>query len=138
MSDRGEKIVVRFKDGRQVRGWCESFPPDGTTLLVESASAGLPQLVDLSDVKAVFGVKRFDGDILYLEDNLLPMGVPYGRETCVELSDGEKMRGYSQGVPVDGEGFFLFPCDPGSNNIWTFVLVSAVAKVKFGPRLAAA
>ncbi len=137
MRDGKERVVVRLRDGRRVRGFCDSFAPRGASFIIDGEDENAARLIDLRDVKAVFGVKRFEGDPLYRDDAKAPYSARYGRPTLIEFVDGEVMRGYSQGLPLDGIGFFMFPCDPQSNNLWVYVVIDAVQRVRFGARSAA-
>jgi hypothetical protein len=125
-----------MRDGRRVRGFCDAFAPRATVFVLDGEEDGEARLIDIRAVKAVFGVKRFEGDPLYRDDAKAPYSARYGRPTLVEFVDGEVMRGYAQGLPLDGVGFFMFPCDPQSNNLWVYIAIDAVLRVRFGARSA--
>lgn len=136
MREGKERVVVRLRNGQRVRGFCDGFSPRGASIILDGEDDNAARLIDLRGVKAVFGVKRFEGDPLYSDDAKAPYATRYGRPTLIEFVDGELMRGYSQGLPIDGIGFFVFPCDPRSNNLWVFVVIDAVQRVRFGARSA--
>jgi hypothetical protein len=48
----------------------------------------------------------------------------------VTFRDGEALRGTSIGAGLLGNGFYLFPADPRSNNKRIFVIRSAVKAVR--------
>jgi hypothetical protein len=51
----------------------------------------------------------------------------------VRFKDGELLCGYSLSYSPDRDGFFMFPADPGSNNIRIYVITGSTVEVKAGP-----
>jgi hypothetical protein len=72
----------------------------------------------LADLKAVFFVKKFDGNPDYKErKEFTEKDSPQGRKVEVAFADGEIMQGSVLGYNPKEIGFFLFPVDPLSNNL---------------------
>ena len=44
--------------------------------------------------------------------------------------DGELLCGYSLAYSPRREGFFIFPADPGTNNLSIYVVVAAVLEIR--------
>lgn len=130
------KIVVRFADGRLLKGNTADFGPERPMFHVTPATEKNPpaavEKVKVADLKAVFFVKDFAGDPSYNE--LKTFGetrLPQGRRIQVEFKDGEILVGTTTGYQPGRVGFFLVPADPKSNNDRCFVVAGAVKEVKF-------
>ena len=132
----GQKIVVHFRDGSVLKGYSQDFFPNKDrfhlTVLNQPSDQKATE-VFLENLKAVFFVKDFVGN----KDHERFKGFPesqsstYGKKTVVKCRDGEVLYGFTQSYAPNRIGFFLFPCDPSSNNIKVFVLQSFVTHVEF-------
>ncbi|HBO69580.1 MAG TPA: hypothetical protein DD658_05320 [Deltaproteobacteria bacterium] len=126
------KIVVRYLDGRILKGTTRNFSPlkptfqllpGGRTTLVE---------VSVSHLKAVFFVRDFLGNKLYRERKKVAEGdKPQGRLVEVTCRDGEVLVGSTMGYDPGRPGFFLHPIDPKTNNTKIFLTSAGVAKVRY-------
>jgi hypothetical protein len=128
-----QKLVVRYKDGRLVKGFSHDFNPTRAQFAIWP-SVNAPEhegiLVPISVLKAVFFVRDFRGDSSYVEDRSFDAAT-HGRRVEVTFADNEVVNGTTLSYRPDGQGFFLNPADPRANNIRIFVVTSAVRHVRF-------
>ena len=129
------KVVVRYADGRTVKGTTADFVPakDLFHLTDPAAQPGArPLEVRTADLKAVFFVKDLAGDPQHQERNEFDPARPaVGRHLRVEFSDGEVLVGTTQGYQPNRPGFFMEPADPGSNIERCYVPVAATREIRF-------
>ncbi|MBP1734576.1 MAG: hypothetical protein H6Q53_863 [Deltaproteobacteria bacterium] len=128
------KVVVRYTDGRVVKGMTQDFFPnkDRFHLHYDTTTSGEPAEVLIRDLKAVFFVKNFEGNPGYNERKEYSNGdKAQGRKVEILFVDGEKLVGSTLGYDPNRLGFFLFPVDPESNNIRVFAVTAAVKSVRY-------
>jgi len=129
------KVVVRFADGRVVKGVTSDFIPAKDSFHVTDATAapgGKAIEIHVKELKALFFVKDFAGDPQHSERNEFdPAHPPVGRRIRVEFKDGEVLVGTTQGYQRDRPGFFLVPADDKSNNERCYIVAAATQKVTF-------
>lgn len=134
--DLNQKIVVRFQDGKILKGTTQDFFPNKERFhLNQTDGNSLPVPIEISipSIKAVFFVKDYTGNKAYQK----PKGFAgsgqsqYGRKATIKFKDGEVLSGYTQGFSPGRLGFFLFPNDSESNNHKVFVVQASVAKLEF-------
>ncbi len=132
------RIVVRFKDGRLLKGFTHDFTPvkDSFHLISElDSDHGKIYEVFCPNLKAIFFVKTLNGNVNYKEkkrfDEVDTSGLR-GIKIKVEFNDGEVLRGISLGYSRTRKGFFVIPVDPESNNERVYVITNAVRDVKLG------
>jgi len=129
------KIIVRYADGRIIKGYCQDFFPNKPSFHISLAlpeSSNETVEVFLKDLKALFFVRDFLGDAKYKEQKIFPDGVKIsGRKVEVTFRDGEVMIGSTLGYEPKRPGFFLFPSDSHCNNLRVFVVSQAVSKVEY-------
>jgi hypothetical protein len=127
------KLVARYVDGRILKGYAGDFDPDQPRFrlaLAQSASDEAAE-IQLSDLKAVFFVRSFEGDPAYAESRDLYQARPPGtRKIRVEFADGEVVVGYTTTRDSRRFGLFFSPLDPKSNNLRVFAVTVAVARVE--------
>jgi hypothetical protein len=97
------------------------------------------QKIKLKQLKAIFFVRKFEGNKEYREKKSFSGTKRTGKRLFVKFKDGEQMTGYLEGnTPWDkgffldlkkSSGFFLIPVDQDSNNIKVFVVTSALQDV---------
>ena len=126
-----ENVVARYVDGRVLKGRTGDFSSERPTFTL--APVGDGQAADavevrLSDLKAVFFVKDFDGDADYTEWKQF-VEPRLGLKVALKFTDGEVMVGARLPLTTT-HGFFLFPADHGSNNEKVFVVNTAVTIVE--------
>jgi hypothetical protein len=129
------KIVVRYADGRIVKGHTADLSPDKPRfhLLGERPlESGSTAEVWIRDLKAVFFVRDFSGNPQHNErKEFAPDQRPPGRKVQVEFKDGEILVGYTMGYNRERPTFYLTPVDPTSNNERILVVFEAVKAVSF-------
>jgi len=129
------KVVIRYADGRVLKGYTRDFFPNKSLFHLEAISGdneGKVIEVQLNDLKAVFFVRDFIGDPSYNERKYFSEGQQLsGRKVQVSFKDGEMLVGSTVGYDPKRNGFFIFPPDPQSNNLKVFAVMSAVSKIEF-------
>lgn len=129
------KIVVRFQDGRILKGQTGDFLPTKPAFHLTPADAApgaKPIEVHIAEVKAIFFVKDFAGNRERKKVQEFPAGKPVvGRKIRVVFQDGETLVGTTQGYDPTRPGFFVIPADPASNNDRCFVVTRATKQVSF-------
>jgi hypothetical protein len=126
-------VVLRYLDGRPVRGYCKDFSASHTEFhLWPSVGAPPSQLmiVPLSRLKAVFFVRDFDGNPAHVERQTFATA-PHGRKVEITFHDGEVIVGSTLNYRPEGSGFFLCPADSRSNNVRIFVVCASVRHARF-------
>lgn len=128
------QIVVRFLDGRSLKGFTTDFIAGKEVFHVtETASSSIkPVEVQVSKLKAVFFVKDLVGNADYKERLAFDPSKPApGRKIYVLFKDGERIVGLTQGYKPGRAGFFLVPADPLSNNERIYIVTSSTQEIKF-------
>jgi len=129
------KIVVRYLDGRLLKGYTGDFLPTKPVFHLapfDALPTEKPVQVQVSELKAVFFVKSLTGNRDYNEKLEFTPGKPVvGRKIRVVFKDGEILVGTTQGYDPSRIGFFLIPVDPQSNNERCFVVGRATVNVSF-------
>jgi hypothetical protein len=128
------KVVVRYTDGRVVKGTTQDFFPnkDRFHLSSDTTASEEPTEVLIRDLKAVFFVRDFGGNPSYNERKEYNNGdKAQGRKVEILFVDGEKLVGSTLGYDPNRLGFFLFPVDPESNNMRVFAVTAAIKSVRY-------
>jgi uncharacterized protein DUF6982 len=130
------KIVVRYLDGRILKGFTADFLPTKPTFHVtaaEIAQSSEPIEVRVADLKAVFFVKDLVGKPQpYNRRKEFDPGKPTpGRKIRVVFKDRELLVGTTQGYDRTRPGFFVIPADSEENNERVFVVATATQQVSF-------
>ena len=129
------KVVLRFRDGRLLKGSVSDFTPNRNLFHFKSALAApreKPIEVRFEEIKALFFVRDFKGNPQRVEKRDLDGSLPVaGRKIRVVFQDGEVMVGTTNGYQPGRPGFFVVPADQGSNNERCFVISSATREVAF-------
>jgi len=125
------KVVARFNDGRIVRGYTNDFDPSKAHMHISSdLRDGKSIIILLSDLKALFFVREFAGNPTREDDKFFSQ-TPNGDRMEVTFLDNEVMVGSTQSYLAEGQGFFLQPADPRSNNLSVFVTAAGVQRTRF-------
>jgi len=127
------KVVVRYANGRVLKGYTQDFYPnkDRFHLFPTDKPEALGVEVLVKDLKALFLVRDFAGDPHYVERKKYIKGeTPSGRKLEVTFRDGELVVGATLGYDRTRPGFFVLPADPKSNNVRIFVVASAVKNIR--------
>lgn len=128
-----QKIVVRYREGRLLKGFTHDFHPSRTQFTLWPALNSAPSermYVPTSQLKAVFFVRDFNGNPDYCDARSFGAHTA-GRRLEVTFADDEVLLGSTLNYRPDGVGFFINPADAGGNNLRVFVVGSAIRHVRF-------
>ena len=133
------KVVARFKEGSVIKGNTNDFSPFKRHFHLELIGGQVIDVnvdylkaleIDLSELKAAFFVKDFEGNQTYNEEyGDIIAGA--GRRVQVTFQDGEVIIGYALSYSPSRIGFFLVPSDEKSNNSRIYVINSSARRVEF-------
>jgi hypothetical protein len=130
-SASSQKVIARFLDGRLVRGYTADFHPSKPQLHLSAEPHSSDTLfLQLSQLKALFFVRDFNGDQTRVDRQEFGPDL-HGRKVAVTFHDGEVLLGSTLGYRGEGNGFFVHPADPRSNNLRVFVAPGATQQVRF-------
>jgi len=136
-----DKVVVRFKDGRVLKGQVNDFDPNAVEIMLVELENGDKLRLPIDELKALFFVHSLEGDPAYRERKVFGIRESIGHKIYIRFHDGESMLGFIKGdVPWEkgfyrsspesqSSGFFMAPVDGESNNIKIFVIASAVRDI---------
>jgi hypothetical protein len=127
------RVVAHYLDGRVVKGTTQDFFPNRPIFRVLPVGSGKETEIQCRQLKAVFFVKDLAGDenrkdLRGFVDG--PGETTKGKKIAVKFKDGEFLCGYSLSYSPERVGFFLFPSDPGSNNLRIYVMTYAAVEVR--------
>ena len=129
------RIVVRYQDGRLMKGITNDFFPNKEMfhlVPMDAPPGSKPLEVRVPDLKAVFFVKDFSGNPEYNDRKEFDATKPaVGRKIKVIFKDGELMIGTTHGYQPNRPGFFVVPADIQSNIERCFVVTLATQEVSF-------
>ena len=130
------KVVVRYLDGRLVKGTTEDFFPNRPSFHLHVRDSSDRVDVQCKELKAVFFVRDFAGDPKRTDEASFERATPSmdkGKKIAVRFKDGELLCGYTLSYLPDRSGFFVIPADPANNNLRVYVLAHATREVRLGP-----
>lgn len=136
MSSEQNKVVVHYLDGRLLKGITKDFYPNRPGFHVVPIGGGAPVPVNCRDLKGIFFVNDYVGDGRRRDIQGFISGpgeTSHGKKVAVLFRDGELLCGYSLSFSRERDGFFLFPCDKGANNVRVYVLIAATMDIQAGP-----
>jgi len=125
-----DQLILRKRDGSMLK--CTSRIPFSAAFqqLTVLDDEGKVLKIPLSDLKAIFFVKDFEGNPHYKAGKEFGEGSPRaGKIYSVSFHDGEVMKGRVLNLAEDKSGFFLFPADPLDNNEKVFIVRSDDIKI---------
>lgn len=124
------KVVLKFKDKRVLKGKTNNFFPNKTSFHLELVN-GEKVEIKIQELKALFFVKTYEGDRQH-EKNYSDKVPGGGRKIKVKFNDGETIEGYTTGYSADRAGYYMVPADLKGNNERIFVVASATERVEMG------
>jgi Family of unknown function (DUF6982) len=129
------KVVAHYVTGKIVKGTTQDFFPNRPSFHLQPVTGGAAEEIRIKDLKAVFFVKDYVG--VSTRKDLrgfvaAPAETSQGKKIAVRFQDGELFCGFSLSYSPERIGFFMFPADPGSNNLRVFVVRDATASIKVG------
>jgi hypothetical protein len=128
-----QRVVVRYLDGKLLRGFSNDFHPDRPHLHLcptTTCSAGERLLVPIARLKAVFFVRDLEGNAQHVDSNEFDHS-PRARKVEVTFRDGEVMVGSTMNYKPQGQGFFLTPASSRGNNLRVYVVTPALRHMRF-------
>ena len=135
----GKKVVVKFKDGKILKGWTANISPNKEGFYLykhkELREKDKEDIVEgkLSSLRAVFFVKSHKGNEDCKKVRTFkgqPKVTPSQRKIIVTCNDGEKIYGTTLGYNPNKKGFFIVPIDPKDNNERIFIIRDVVESVE--------
>ena len=129
------KIVVRYADGRILKGYTMDFFPNKPLFHIHPAEIehkdkGIEVMIN--QLKAVFFVKDFSGNSSHHDQKHFAEGQQVsGRKVEVKFADGEVLVGSTMGYDSKRPGFFITLSDLQANNLKVYVVASAVKGFRF-------
>ena len=131
ISEFGQPIVIRYKNGHMIKCFLKEFYPTQDTFHITSDD-GITHIIKTKELKAVFFVRSFEGDKYHIESNKFDIESKIaGRKVAVKFKDGETIIGSAFSYDTKNIGFFLTPADSKSNNERIFIISEAVDKIVF-------
>ena len=128
------KVIIRFKDGRKLKGYVSDFFSKISDFSFQKNPSGKETHLDIDDLKAIFFVKDLDGNPDYAEKKIFSDDQTYmGKKVKVIYHDGEVAVGTVLSYNPKRPGFLMIPSDEQSNNLKIFVVSSAVKELRFLP-----
>jgi hypothetical protein len=127
------KIVVRYMDGRLLKGFSQDFHASRQHFHLSPSIDGVvhrPVLVPISRLKAVFFVRDFEGRPERVKRQAFEEPTS-GRRIEITFLDDEVLVGATLGYRPDGTGFFLTPADTTGNNLRVFVIPGAIRHIRY-------
>lgn len=126
------KVVVRYRDGRAVKGMAMDLDPNKPSFHLRPQAGGRPVEIKLEDLKAVFFVRTFEGSPQKPASAIDPDD-PRGRGATAAsftFEDGETILGFSMHYPPTKAFFYIVPADANSNNMRILINRSAVGDMR--------
>jgi len=130
------RVVVHSLSGKVLKGTTQDFFPNRPLFHIQPVEGGPAIEVRCKSLKAAFFVREFAGNPNRKDHRGFvngPAETTQGKKLAVRFKDGELLCGYSLSYSPDRDGFFMFPADPGSNNLRIYVIISSTVEVKAGP-----
>jgi len=129
------KIVVKFKDGKIIKGWSTNFGPNKTIFHLHPLEEYGKEVleIEVASLKAIFFVKDYKGDKKYQKVrtfNGQNEQFSGQRKIVIIFKDGENFYGTTHSYNPERKGFFVYPIDPKDNNDRVFVVNPAINSVK--------
>jgi len=128
------RVVVRYRDGRLLKGFTREFLCSRGVVEVWPAANGLSSpsvTVPFGQLKAIFFVRDFDGNSSHVAATSATSAPNRrGRKVTVTFLDGEELTGVTLTYQAEGVGFFVHP-DDQNNNTRVFVIPQSVRHIQF-------
>jgi hypothetical protein len=138
MAAENQKVILRFIDGKMLKGYIRDLKIAEDYLYLEDESNHQLK-VRLKELKAIFYVRKFEGERGHMEKKTLSGTSTGAKRVFVKFKDGETIMGIMEGEIPWGKGSFLesmkekaftiVPVDEGSNNLRIVVVTTAVEDV---------
>ncbi len=96
MTKKHEKAILRFIDGKMLKGYIKNFTLADEHIFIEDDSSET-QKIRLKELKAIFYVRDFLGDRKHREKKAFSGARPSGKRLFIRFKDGEQMMGFLEG-----------------------------------------
>ena len=123
------KVVVKFKDNKLLKGTTSDFFPNKNQFHLNLPDGEIFEIT-VEDLKAIYFVKDYDGN-KDRKKSYTDEITGTGRKMKVDFTDGESIIGFTLGYSPERTGFYFTPADAGGNNLRIFVVKSATNKTAF-------
>jgi len=100
-----DRAVLRFLNGKILKGYLKDFSPDLTEISFEDVESGETVMVNPVEVKAIFFVRSFDGDRELKEKKSYGIRKPAGKKVFIKFKDNESLVGFLEGEIPWEKGF---------------------------------
>ena len=133
ISQRRHKLVVRYLDGRILKGTTYKLDTErkGFYLICVNPLPGHEEvMIEFDKVKGVFYVKDFDGKPV--QDDEMEEYIPEGHEITVKFKDGEVIHGFALHYSESSPTFFVDIADPSENTYVALVNRAACEEITLG------
>jgi hypothetical protein len=129
----GSAVVVRFVDGRVLKGTTNDFAPMKPIFHLTDRNNPTARAITIpiGEIKGVFFVRSYEGNPKHVEERDFGAAKGQGRKILVTFADGEVLGGFTTGYSKDKQGFFVIPVDPKTNNSRIYVVAAAVTKIEW-------
>jgi len=138
MPAENQKVILRFVDGKMLKGFIRDLKISEEYLYIEDES-NHQHKVRLKELKAIFFVRKFEGERQHQERKSFTGTLPGSKRVFVKFKDGESIMGNMEGEIPWERGFFLesmkektftiIPVDEDSNNTKILVVTTSVKDV---------
>ena len=138
MSEENQRVILRFVDGKMLKGFIRDLKIAEEYLYIEDES-NHQHKVRLKELKAIFFVRKFEGERQHQERKSFTGTLPGSKRVFVKFKDGESIMGNMEGEIPWERGFFLesmkektftiIPVDEDSNNTKILVVTTSVKDV---------
>jgi hypothetical protein len=128
-----QRVVVRFVDGKLLRGYSNNFHPDSAHLHLSPevhCADGERLFVPIARLKAVFFVRNLAGNAEHVDSNVFDH-TPRARKVEVTFRDDEVITGSTLNYKPQAQGFYLMPANSRGNNLRVYVVLAAVRHLRF-------
>jgi len=124
------KIIVRYPDGKILKGTTADFSPNKSKFHLIELDSSKSLEIELADIKAVYFVKSYEGKKGYPK-KIDGVRIGMGKKIRVHFKDKETLIGYTQAYSPKKDIFIVFPADAESNNEKVVVITTATESVEF-------
>lgn len=138
MPEENQRVILRFVDGKMLKGFIRDLKISDEHLYLEDES-NHQHKVRLKELKAIFFVRKFEGERSHQEKKSFAGARPGSKRVFVKFKDGETIMGNMEGEIPWERGFFLesmkekaftiIPVDEDSNNTRILVITTSVKDV---------
>jgi Family of unknown function (DUF6982) len=125
-------IVARYQDGRILKGISMDVDANKPLFHLKPREGPIVE-IQLSELKALFFVRSFDGDAARNDSAAPDPADPRSRGSStvrVRFADGEEIVGLTIRYPPNRPFFFVVPVDAQSNNIRILINRDAVESIE--------